>query len=155
MSDRTCPKCKVVFKFPSMLKIHVKNSFHCLTSSEDIEKYITEHTIPKLVINTDIKCSNCNLTFTQISSLTRHNKESKCAKTIKETESKKTSEEYINQIKSLNPALAKKKRDEKEKAAEKERLQKMKLSAVAFFKNKELFEKKKASKTSTPSSNSS
>ena len=110
MADRTCPKCKVVFKFPSMLKIHVKNSFHCLTSSEDIEKYITEHTIPKPVINinTEIKCLNCNLTFTQISSLTRHNKESKCAKTIKENEKKKTSEEYINQIKSLNPTLAKK-----------------------------------------------
>ena len=45
MADRTCPKCKVVFKFPSMLKIHVKNSFHCLTNSEDIEKYITENTI--------------------------------------------------------------------------------------------------------------
>ena len=48
-----------------------------------------------------------------------------------------------------NPTLAKKKRDEKEKAAEKEREQKMRLSALAFQKNKELFEKKKASKTAS------
>ena len=79
--DRTCPKCNLNFKFPSILKNHVKNSYHCLTSKEDIEKYITENTIPKEINNTDIKCNHCDLFFTQISSLNRHNKESKCGKT--------------------------------------------------------------------------
>jgi hypothetical protein len=109
MCDRTCPKCKLKFKYPSVLRLHVKSSFHCLTSEEDIEKYISENTVPKEVISsTIIKCSNCELTFTKISSLTRHNKESKCAKKVKENESKKTKEEYINQIKNLDPNLAKK-----------------------------------------------
>ena len=109
VKDRTCPKCKLKFKFPSLLRVHVKNTFHCLTSDEDIEKYITENTVPKEIINnTIIKCANCKLTFTQQSSLNRHNKDSKCAKKVKENESKKTSEEYINQIKNLDPNLAKK-----------------------------------------------
>ena len=42
-----------------------------------------------------------------------------------------------------NPALAKKKRDEREKAAAAEREQNMRLSAIAFSKNKEFLEKKK------------
>ena len=36
MSDRTCPKCKTVFKYPSLLKIHMKNVFHCITSDDNI-----------------------------------------------------------------------------------------------------------------------
>ena len=109
MCNRTCPKCKLKFKYPSVLRLHVKSAFHCLTSEEDIEKYITENTVPKEIIsNTIIKCSNCELIFTKMASLTRHNKESKCAKKIKENESKKTNEEYINQIKHLDPKLAKK-----------------------------------------------
>ena len=107
--DRTCPKCKLKFKFPSVLRLHVKSAFHCLTSEEDIEKYIIENTVPKEVISsTIIKCANCKLTFTQQSSLNRHNKYSKCAKKVKENESKKTKEEYINQIKNLDNKLAKK-----------------------------------------------
>ena len=109
MCNRTCPKCKLKFKYPSVLRLHVKSSFHCLTSEEDIEKYIIENTVPKEIISTTIiKCSNCELKFTKLASLTRHNKESKCAKKIKENESKKTNEEYINQIKHLDPKLAKK-----------------------------------------------
>lgn len=109
MCDRTCPKCKLKFKYPSLLRVHVKNAFHCLTSDEDIEKYITDNIVPKEVINnTIIKCANCELIFTQQSSLNRHNKESKCAKKVKDNETKKTSEEYINQIKNLDPNLAKK-----------------------------------------------
>ena len=52
-----------------------------LQTKEDIDKYITENTIPKEINNTDIKCRHCDLLFTQISSLNRHNKESKCGKT--------------------------------------------------------------------------
>ena len=79
--DRTCPKCNLKFKFPSFLRAHLKNSYYCLTSKEDIDKYITENTIPKEINNTDIKCRHCDLLFTKISSLNRHNKESKCGKT--------------------------------------------------------------------------
>ena len=108
MCDRTCPKCNLKFKYPSVLRVHVKNVFHCLTSDEDIEKYITENTVPKEVNNIELKCANCSLKFTHLSSLNRHNKESKCAKQVKDSESKKTNEEYINQIKNLDPKLAKK-----------------------------------------------
>jgi len=130
MCNRTCPKCKLKFKYPSVLRLHVKSAFHCLTSEEDIEKYITENTVPKEIISTTIiKCSNCELIFTKMASLTRHNKESKCAKKIKENESKKTNEEYINQIKHLDPKLAKKieKLFKKEKEKEKEKETKIEL----------------------------
>jgi hypothetical protein len=108
MSDRTCPKCNLVFKFPSILKAHFKNSFHCVKSDEEIETYMTENIIPKDIIYNNIKCDYCNTQFSQISSLNRHNKDSKCAKNIKDSDKKIRKEEFINQIKILDPKLAKK-----------------------------------------------
>ena len=108
MSDRTCPKCNLVFKFPSILKAHFKNSFHCVKNDEEIETYMTENIIPKEVIYNNIKCDYCNTQFSQISSLNRHNKDSKCAKNIKDSDKKIRKEEFINQIKILDTKLAKK-----------------------------------------------
>ena len=108
MSDRTCPKCNLVFKFPSILKAHFKNSFHCVKNDEEIETYMTENIIPKEVIYNNIKCDYCNTQFSQISSLNRHNKDSKCAKNIKDSDKKIRKDEFINQIKILDPKLAKK-----------------------------------------------
>lgn len=75
MSDRTCPKCKSVFKYPSLLKIHMKNAFHCITSDANIEKHINSIKLDKTNI-----CVNCEKSFTRNSDLTRHKINSKCGK---------------------------------------------------------------------------
>jgi len=75
MSDRTCPKCKSVFKYPSLLKIHMKNAFHCITSDANIEKHINSIKLDKTNI-----CINCEKSFTRNSDLTRHKINSKCGK---------------------------------------------------------------------------
>ena len=77
MSDRTCPKCKHIFKYPSMLIKHMKNSFHCLSNEEEIESFINinqQDNINKL------ECILCKSSFTRNADLTRHNLKSKCGK---------------------------------------------------------------------------
>ena len=71
MADRTCPKCKRVFKYPTMLKQHFKNSFHCLMDEEDIVNFFNP---------TIIKCNKCSQVFVQKSSLYRHQRNIKCEK---------------------------------------------------------------------------
>jgi len=71
MSDRTCPKCNHTYKYPSMLKSHLRKSFHCLTSEEDI--YL--HFNPIININ---KCNKCLQSFSQKSSLYRHQRNINC-----------------------------------------------------------------------------
>ena len=113
MADRTCPKCNLKFKFPSILKTHVKNSFHCLMSNEDIEEYINKNSITKKQKSSIIKCVNCNLVFSQLSSLTRHNKETKCGKLNKNQNTEtdkyrniKLDKEFIKHIKTLPKQIA-------------------------------------------------
>jgi len=71
-SNKTCPKCKTIFKYPSILKAHMKNAFHCILTDNEIQKYFNK--------NTNIECITCNRTFSRISVLKRHNLESKCGK---------------------------------------------------------------------------
>lgn len=73
---RTCPKCRKLFKYKSLLKIHMQNTYHCITSSENIEKYINNDTIQK-----KHRCTTCKTSFTRNSDLTRHHLKSKCGKT--------------------------------------------------------------------------
>ena len=75
MSDRTCPKCKTVFKYPSLLKTHMKNVFHCITSDDNIEKYIKSIKLDK-----QNSCEKCAKSFTRNTDLTRHKLKSKCGK---------------------------------------------------------------------------
>ena len=75
MSDRTCPKCKTVFKYPSLLKNHMKTVYHCITSDDTIDKYIKSIKLDKKNI-----CNNCAQSFTRNSDLTRHKLKSKCGK---------------------------------------------------------------------------
>ena len=75
MSDRTCPKCKTVFKYPSLLKTHMKNVFHCITSDDNIEKYIKSIKLDKTN-----SCEKCSKSFTRNTDLTRHKLKSKCGK---------------------------------------------------------------------------
>ena len=76
MSIKSCPKCKTIFKYPSVLKAHMKNAFHCLTSDEEIEIYFNTHKQPKKII----ECSYCKISFSRNTDLTRHNLKSKCGK---------------------------------------------------------------------------
>ena len=69
--DRTCPKCNYVFKFPSMLKIHFRKSYHCLLNEEEIKLFFN----PNINI---IKCNICCRDFKQKSSLYRHQRNIKC-----------------------------------------------------------------------------
>ena len=71
MSDRTCTKCSHVFKYPSMLKIHFKTSYHCLLSNEEINRFFN----PNINI---IKCNICSKVFSQKCSLYRHQRNIKC-----------------------------------------------------------------------------
>ena len=72
-SDRTCPKCNYIFKFPNMLKKHFRNSFHCLLNEDEIKLFFNP------VINT-IKCDICLKEFSQKCSLLRHKRNIKCSK---------------------------------------------------------------------------
>jgi len=103
MNDRTCIKCETVFKYPSVLRSHIKKSARCKIIIEDINKDISsissiininnlepivniEHIDPIDPIdtnqNTSIIYNNSIILkvkkFTRNSSLNRHNKESNC-----------------------------------------------------------------------------
>ena len=34
MADRTCPTCKMVFKYPSILKKHFETTIHCIKTDD-------------------------------------------------------------------------------------------------------------------------
>ena len=83
MTDRTCPTCSHIFKFPSDLKKHFKNSFHCTKNNDDIEIYFNINTnVNNIASNTnnEYKCNKCNTYFSQKCTLTRHYNHSKCGK---------------------------------------------------------------------------
>ena len=71
---RTCPNCKYEFKFPSLLKVHFRKSYHCLLSEDKIDDFFY-----KCALN-DNQCNKCNKNFTNRQALLRHNRETKCAK---------------------------------------------------------------------------
>lgn len=80
---RTCPKCKKVFNFPSILKKHIQNSFHCLMPEDEIDKYISDN---KVFANTNNKiytCNKCNKIFGYKHTLERHKENTKCGKSQK------------------------------------------------------------------------
>jgi hypothetical protein len=81
LKDRTCPKCKHVFNYPSILKMHFRNSFHCLLNEEEINIFNNKvHNIGNINNANIIKCNKCKVIFTTNSSLFRHNRQSKCGK---------------------------------------------------------------------------
>jgi hypothetical protein len=77
MTDKTCSKCNTIFKYPSLLKIHLKNSARCKLNTPELEVFINNLSTTK---NNDIVCIQCNKKFTKTSSLVFHNKNSKCGK---------------------------------------------------------------------------
>ena len=74
MSNKICPKCKFEFKYTSMLRTHLKRSYHCLSTNEEIENYINN-------VNTNNnKCIQCHKDFINLKNFKRHMKETKCGK---------------------------------------------------------------------------
>jgi hypothetical protein len=101
--EHICPNinCKKKFKFTSLLKKHLINSFHCSKEIIDINEYILEKKTnkPEVVIQI-IKCDKCNIIYTRQSSLNRHIKMKRCniPIVIKEEERQKQIEYLQKQI---------------------------------------------------------
>ena len=75
MADRTCPKCKNKFRFPSLLKTHLKESVRCGISDSEISNLYNAINEEKINNNRNNKCvcTHCNSSFTRNSSLLLHN----------------------------------------------------------------------------------
>lgn len=73
MEDRTCPKCNLFCHYPSKLKLHFEKSYHCKKSTEDINDYFLS-----LKNNIDIKCIDCNKSFSRKDSYNRHKRLNTC-----------------------------------------------------------------------------
>ena len=82
MADRKCPTCLNIYRYPSMLKTHFENVYHCKKTDDDIKEFFT---LNKVNSNTNInnniyKCSKCSKEFSNIKALNRHSKETVCGK---------------------------------------------------------------------------
>ena len=77
MADRTCPKCKTVFNYPSNLMQHLTNSARCKCTETEIKAFISTN-IKKYRIN--FVCDTCKETFTRKLSLQRHIIRASCNK---------------------------------------------------------------------------
>ncbi len=78
MTDKTCPKCLTVYKYPHMLKQHFTNTYHCKKTTDEIKEYFIVNKVKK---NNDLyKCSKCIKDFPNLKSLKRHCKETVCGK---------------------------------------------------------------------------
>ena len=76
--------CKKIFTYPSHLRIHLQNSYHCNKTIENIDIYIEEiiknrkNNIENIIEN--MQCLFCNKTYANKFTLTRHLNTSKCNK---------------------------------------------------------------------------
>ena len=68
-STYACPKCKIVFKYPSLLKTHFRKVYHCLLIEDEIENFFNTY-----------DCLLCKKKFKNSKSLNRHCKETICGK---------------------------------------------------------------------------
>ena len=85
--------CKKIFPYPSYLKKHLTNSYHCNKTITDIDKYIKDIIDNNKLIANDttniieaLKCKFCKKTYVNNFTLTRHLKESKCSKNKEQIE---------------------------------------------------------------------
>ena len=70
--EHCCPKCKIIFKYPSLLKTHFRKAYHCLLTEDEIETFFK--------INNTFECLICKKKYNNIKSLNRHSKETICSK---------------------------------------------------------------------------
>ena len=90
--DRTCPKCKDIFRYPSTLKIHLETSSRCSMTKEEVNCFLSTIKIKKVIkpstnpiieenkTNNSKICKICNIIYSRKDSLDRHFKNSKCSK---------------------------------------------------------------------------
>lgn len=71
-----CPKCNLSFMYPSKLKIHLENSYHCKKNSEEIKEFFL--VIKNMKSNKEHKCTICDKCFSRKDSYARHKKLNKC-----------------------------------------------------------------------------
>jgi len=87
MADRTCTKCKDVFKYPSGLKRHLLFSIHCKKSNDEVNILFNNIKTETEINNKNINCIYCSKEFSRKDSLQRHIESSKCSrKQIQENE---------------------------------------------------------------------
>jgi hypothetical protein len=75
-----CPKCNLSFMYPSKLKIHLENSYHCKKNSEEIKEFFL--VIKNMKSNKEHKCTICDKCFSRKDSYARHKKLNKCKNTL-------------------------------------------------------------------------
>jgi uncharacterized C2H2 Zn-finger protein len=75
MADRTCPTCKIVFKYPSILKKHFETTIHCIKTDDEIKDFINNN---KTINKT---CNRCNKIFTRQDNYNRHISNLTCTNT--------------------------------------------------------------------------
>lgn len=85
--------CKKIFPYPSYLKKHLTNSYHCNKTITDIDKYIKDIIDNNKIISNNtnnileaLKCKFCNKNYVNNFTLTRHLKDSKCSKNKEQIE---------------------------------------------------------------------
>ena len=85
--------CKKIFPYPSYLKKHLTNSYHCNKTITDIDKYIKDIIDNKKIIESNtnniieaLKCKFCKKNYVNNFTLTRHLKDSKCSKNKEQIE---------------------------------------------------------------------
>ena len=81
MSDRTCPKCLTKYRYPSILKQHFENTYHCKQTPEYIKEFFIVNKHKKIIIENSIyKCKKCKKEYLNSKALNRHYKETICGK---------------------------------------------------------------------------
>jgi hypothetical protein len=78
MSDRTCPTCLNIYRYPSMLKTHFENVYHCKKTIDEVTAFFILNKENKS--NNEYKCNKCSKSFKNIKALNRHSKETVCGK---------------------------------------------------------------------------
>lgn len=74
MSDRCCSNCNRIFSYPHELKKHLKNSFHCKKTQDEINEYFNKLKEEKTIVSTNNNCNFCKKSLSSKSTLTRHMK---------------------------------------------------------------------------------
>lgn len=103
--DRTCPNCKTVFKYPSTLKTHLKQTYHCKIANDFFIK--EQEMNPKEEVNyediNNLQCGKCKKIFNNNRAKKRHLIETKCGKSI----NKENNKVMLSKLIKDNPDLAK------------------------------------------------
>ena len=74
-----CPKCNLSFMYPSKLKLHFENSYHCKKTTDEIKDFfLVIKNFKNNKYNKDNKCTICDKCFSRKDSYARHKSLNKC-----------------------------------------------------------------------------